>query len=389
MSLGVTHEARRMLALASDRSEEGRAALAKTMVNVSIESARALSTSEQSLMSDILCRLIATVEHEIRHELARELSRAPDALPGIVNLLANDEIEIARPLLEHSGILEDPMLVEIAQRRSDEHRMAIAARARIAEPVTDALVEHGSDDVIAALINNHGAAISHEAMAVIVAESRRVNAWCQPLLDRSDLPPGLAYQMYWWVSAALRRRILTDFEIDEQILDDAMARVARRLPPAVDEKSTEGKALALVKRMREVGALTDDFILQALRQQKIPVFVAAFAERAGISYALAWRAINHNGFESFMILAKAAGMVRNIVSYVVLILASGRVNDGVLKLNILERILVTFDRLNLDHCKRVLAYWQQAPEMREAIHRIETGMPSSHIRSRTGLRLTR
>lgn len=389
MSLGVTHEARRMLSLASDRSEGGRAQLAKTMVSVSIESARALSVGEQSMMSDILCRLIASVEHGIRHELARELSRAPDVLPGVVNLLANDEIEIARPILEHSGILDDPMLVEIAQRRSDEHRLAIAARARIEEPVTDALIEHGGEDVIAAVIGNHGAAISREAMELVVAESRRVDAWRQPLLDRADLPPGLAYQMYWWVSAALRRRILTDFEIDERTLDDAMTRAARNAPPVTDEKSTEGKALALVRRMRQVGELTDDFILQTLRQQKIPLFVAAFAERAGISYELAWRAINHNGFESLIILAKASGMVRNIVSYVVLILASARVNDGVLKLNILERILTTFDRLNLNHCKRVLAYWQQSPELREAIHRIETAERPAPAGGRPRLRIAR
>ena len=59
-------------------------------------------------------------------------------------------------------------------------------------------------------------------MDYLVSESKRVDAYQNPLVRRPDLPPELAERMSWWVSAALRQKITGRFSLDLGELDDAI-----------------------------------------------------------------------------------------------------------------------------------------------------------------------
>ncbi|MCH7646906.1 MAG: DUF2336 domain-containing protein, partial [Nitrospinae bacterium] len=72
----------------------------------------------------------------------------------------------------------------------------------------------GDVDVITTLLQNGDAEISRSLMAHLVAESKRIDKFQMPLVNRRDLPPDLAQKMYWWVSAAIRHHIVTTFDID-------------------------------------------------------------------------------------------------------------------------------------------------------------------------------
>src|SRR3546814_19537168 len=113
-------------------------------------------------------------------------------------------------------------------RRAEEHRMAIALRNDVSVAVAEALLEKSGPDVIEALIRNTDVMLSRRAMEMLVAESKRVDRFQEPLLDRADLPPELAYRMYWWVSAALRDYILKRFEIELTRRDTLCQSAARR-----------------------------------------------------------------------------------------------------------------------------------------------------------------
>src|SRR3546814_9310917 len=106
--------------------------------------------------------------------------------------------------------------------------MAIALRNDVSAAVAEALVEKAGPDVIEALIRNPDATLSRRAMEMLVAESKRFDRFQEPLLSRADLPPELAYRMYWWVSAALRDYILKRFEIDPGKIDALIQSAARR-----------------------------------------------------------------------------------------------------------------------------------------------------------------
>src|SRR3546814_7261815 len=80
-------------------------------------------------------------------------------------------------------------------RRAEEHRMSIALRNDVSVAVAEALLKKSGPDVIEALIRNTDVMLSRRAMEMLVAESKRVDRFQEPLLARADLPPELAYRM--------------------------------------------------------------------------------------------------------------------------------------------------------------------------------------------------
>lgn len=368
----VSKELQDLLVLAQEKSFDARSRLVENITDLFLSDDGRLSEHERALMSDILGKLIGQVEADIKKELANTLSKTGIELPDVAKILANDDVEIARPLLEKSVLLKDPDLVEIIRMRTDEHRMAIAMRDDVSEPVSNALVEYGGEDVIEALLNNHDSQLSKRAMEYLVAESRRVDRFQEPLLGRSDLPGDLAYRMYWWVSAALRKRILREFEVDPVVFEAAVKRAASAvMVDQGDEQSTYVRAQRLVRRMMENGELTVQFLLNALRQQRVAVFVAGMAELGSISFKTAWRIFSDKGGESFAILSKAVGIDRNQFTSIYLLVVQAREGGAVKSPGVLKDILALFDATAEANAKGALQVWQRDSAYQEAIEELD------------------
>ena len=94
------------------------------------------------LFDDVIVRLSAEIEKTALAELAIRLAPIPNAPLETVRTLARDpEVAVAGPLLSRSPRLADEDLVEIARAGSQAHLLAIGGRERLAESVTDVLVE--------------------------------------------------------------------------------------------------------------------------------------------------------------------------------------------------------------------------------------------------------
>lgn len=108
---------------------------------------------------DVLCQLAELVESEARAYVAQLLAPLDRAPGAVVVRLANDQIDVARPLLEFSTVLSDDDLIEIVHERSEDHRVAIAGRPTVTERVGTAIVETGGEQSIARLVANDNAEI--------------------------------------------------------------------------------------------------------------------------------------------------------------------------------------------------------------------------------------
>lgn len=349
-----------LLELAREKTSQARRRLFENLTDLFLSEDGRLNEHERALMNDILSKLVRSVELRLRQELAEFFARNEIDLPDIVRLLANDEIEVARPLLASSKLLRDEDLIEIVRMRTDEHRLTIAMREEISEAVTTALVEYGNGDVLEALLRNPDSKINDRAMEYLVAESRRVDRFQEPLVGREDLPPELAYRMYWWVAASLRKRIVADFDVDPLVVDQAMRHVSRSMLGR--RESGEGayiKAQRLVRRLAETGDLTPEFLLGSLRQNRIPVFVAGLAELGSIDFRTAWRIFSDPGGESLAVLAKAVGLERGQFTSVFLLVREAREGRKARSPATLKRILELFDLVSPANARGALQYWQQ------------------------------
>ena len=367
-----------LLGLAAGRSGAARAQLANAVTDLFLPAAQRLTDQQRALMTDVLGRLLGTVEMEVRRHLAEALSRSPASQPDLEARLASDSIEVARPILERSRVVRNPALMDIVIQCAEEHRMAIALRETVSPPLTEALAERGlkgsEDDVLEGLIRTEDPVLSRRAMELLVAESKRNGQFQQPLLTQNDLPADLAHEVYWWVAAALRRHILKNFVIDQAVLDPMLERAAKRAMVEYDDtQSVQSRALQLARRLNDLGELTDGFLLRTLRQGRLSLFTAAFAARAKIAFNTVWRIVTDPASESFIVLAKAVDVSRDATASLVIVLgdlgnaASARPPSAV------AEVLRLHDDLDVASARRVLNYWQLDAGLRQAIDDLNEG----------------
>lgn len=136
---------------------------------------------------EALCLLAEVVEREARAHVAQilaPLSRAPGT--ALVKL-ANDDIEVARPLLEFSTVLSDDDLIEIVTRQSEHHREAIAGRKHVTERVGEAIVRHGETASLVRLVRNAGAALGPATLTTLVERARENSEIAADLRNRSEI----------------------------------------------------------------------------------------------------------------------------------------------------------------------------------------------------------
>ena len=357
--------------MARDRAEQSRRTLFENISDLFVSADGRLSDRERVLMRDILAKLVGEIEMEVRRNLAENLAETANAPADLISLLANDEVAVARPILMRSQLLRNADLIEIVKHRTQEHRMAIATRAGLAEEVSDALIEVGEEDVITTLVQNQDAQISRLAMEYLVEQSRRVDRFQEPLLRRSDLPSELAHRMFWWVSAALRRHILDNFAIAAHDLDS-------QLEPATDaaaDAAPPSRAEALADNMHARGLLTERLVVQMLREAQVSAFTAGLARMLEINLRTVRFVVYEPGGEGLALACKALDFTRSSFATIYLLTRGaheGRRANAASDPARLSRILQFYDGLSPVQSRVALGYWRRDSAYMQAIDDLET-----------------
>ncbi len=372
-----------LLRLARDKSAAGRAALLSTLTDLFGGGEEELSPRERTLMAEILRHLVHEVEVSVRRELADRLSILGNAPPGLIVALANDTIEVAHSILLQSPLLHDLELIEVIRHRTLEHQLAIAMREEVSEPVSDALVETGSEDVITTLLGNLGASISDSTLEQLVAESKSVERYREPIVKREDLPPRLARRMYWWVSAALREHILEHYDIDPTDLDDPIVEAVEAIAPGGHERDAQtiDKLAALADELVKDRDITPDFLVRLLRQGKIAFFEVLFARHIGLRLQLARRILYEPGGEAMAIACRATGIGKPVFASIFLLSRQARPGDKLVEPGEVSTVLAFYDRLGMENARRVLQRWRLDPEYLNAIRILDEAGPDDSVES--------
>lgn len=369
-----------LLDLALDRSIEGRRALTNSIGDLfSGEQGTTLSERERALMADILRKLIRDCEMAVRRDLSERLAKADNPPHDLILALANDEFEVAQPILMQSLVLRDIELIQIIRHRTQQHQLAIAMRRSVSEFVSDALVETGSIDVIKALLENQDAKISEATMAYLAEESQRVDSYQEPLINRQDLQSELAERMYLWVSAALRRHILEHFDIHPGELDDHLEGVAKSMSSDPQQHPSDPKAArpaaaqaatALATELAKQKRITPDFLIQVLRQGEIALFEALFGKLSGLPALRLQRVLYDSGGDGLAIACRALEMPKSSFATIFLLSRKRNAGQSIVDPRDLSRTLQLFDRASPEAAKQVVKMWCRDPDYQDAIEQV-------------------
>lgn len=358
----------RLASLAREPSSEKRRQLLEEVSDLFFEGPQTRSARETELFGDVLALAARRVEMDVRRRLAERLAESPTAPRNLVTMLANDQIEVARPLLEKSGVLEDADLLDIVRRHGQAHMLAISMRPQVSAAVADALVERGDGAVLEALARNAGAELSREALEIMVARSEAEERLREPLAMRADLPPDLLHEMFWWVSRALREYILTRAPLDPQAVDAALAEAHASFRSELEaQEANLTRAEKAIRRMARLGQLKPAYLVQLLRQGSMQEFVYGFALLVDVDPATARRIIADPGREAIAVACRAAEFPLQTFSSIVLLLdtIANRNEAQPKRMSQVTQLLELYNRLPIESAQRAMRFWRIRKQTRE------------------------
>ncbi len=301
-----------------------------------------LTEWQRRTMLALLDRLIGSVEDDLRSALAARLPA--EDYEAIHAALSSAQIEIARPLLDDAAPW-DPALIALLLRRAEEHR----------------LQANGADNLLLVELSGNGdEAIAAEAMALLVAQSRRVDSFREPLLLRTELPAELEHGLVWTMAASLRAYLVCTHDVPPPVADQAIAEAAAALLSGYDEGETFATlALRLVRTLDAGGQLDDRLVARMAGEAGLPVLLAALSVRAGLSVDACWELIGDPGARGAVLLLRAARLSREAAGAILFALHG----DGDAVIAEFER----FDGVEPAGAAALLTLWRADPAYRAAV----------------------
>ena len=306
-----------LLALAHNPSTEARQRL--LMGVIALCDACPPSGEVSPVLGEIFLTLARQAEREVRKVLSEKLARAEWAPAALVNVLALDEIEIARPVLESSPLLQDEDLLRVLIEASLEHQIAVARRPLISGRVADAVIEKAEPAVLMALTSNRTAEISSEGVRRLVEHSRRIAALRGPLTRHPLLTEPLAEQLYQWVGSALRQAIAARFNVDEEALGaavyDSVQGVMRTVSPEpdpVDQGDRDEMERRLIDKLKSAGQLRAGLLIRAVREKRLSLFEHGLAALGGFAIVQVRAALSAPTPEALYYACAAVGIDRAV-----------------------------------------------------------------------------
>ena len=281
-----------------------------------------ISPQIQALLNSIFLGLVAGAEREIRKRLAEKLSTVEWAPAALINVLALDEIEIARPVIAGSPLLKDPDLIRLLIEATIEHQIEVARRPDLGASVVAAILRAAEPAVMTALAGNHSAELAPADMKRLVEAAREIAALRSPLSRHPKLTDELAMQLYIWVGQALRQSLAERFRLDPKLIEAALAQSVqeahRAAPtgqaPVVLARDGEREAMEqrLIEKLHSAGQLRPGYLVRALQEGRLSLFTVALATLGRFETSHVRRVIDSDRPELLGLACAAVGIDRSV-----------------------------------------------------------------------------
>ncbi|WP_417317522.1 DUF2336 domain-containing protein [Emcibacter sp.] len=347
-----------LIQLAHEKSAAGRTELFQSIADLLERRHHDLSSKELSLMSDILGTLFHHVEMEVRKKLAERLANRTDTSVELIILLANDEIEVARPVLMLSKLLDDENLIKIIRHKTIQHQLSITARKHLSADVCRELVTTGNDKVVVSLLANRDAKIDNETLAGLAEQARIREEIQAPLVKREDLPREVCARMYQWVSDSLKEIILQTHSISEEDINEIFSDALNDIQ---DEDNQRAGSLSaeqnLIEKLEKAGKLSPSFLMKSLGQGQVSLFELGFARLANIPVDFMASILYDRGAESLAIACHAINIDRSVFLTIYRMTREARNMDTRLDQEDIDRAYDRFNNMDPRRAQLTLHSW--------------------------------
>lgn len=256
---------------------------------------QALKPAELKLAHEIFRLMIRDAEVRVREALSANLKDNPNIPRDVALALAKDVDSVSLPMLAYSEVLTTADLVQIVNAQNSIAKMdAIAGRPTVDESVASALVERGSEQVVAKLLANPGAAVPEAAMHRAVDRFGESELVLEPLVHRAVLPVTVSERLVTHVADHLRTHLLSKHKISADVAIDLVLQTRERATVGLAMGVGDDGLAALVTQLKDNGRLTTSLILRAICMGNLRFFEHALAALAAVPVGNA-RVLVHEG----------------------------------------------------------------------------------------------
>ncbi len=251
---------------------------------------------ERQAAVEVLRLMAMDAAELVRRALAVTLKNSR-ALPRDIALkLAQDVESVAAPVLSFSPVFTDEDLVEIVEASDDLKQLAVARRQLLSEPVTRALVEHGSEQAVRTACANDNAHFSETALTGAVERFARSEAVAVAIAYRKALPPAVSERLVSMVSDQVRQHLVDAHGLSaETALSIALGARERATIDLVDQAGRATDLRAFTAHLRGHERLTPSLLLRTLAHGHMSFFEWGLAELSGVPHHRTWLLIHDAG----------------------------------------------------------------------------------------------
>jgi uncharacterized protein (DUF2336 family) len=224
-----------------------------------------------AILDDLLRRMMLEASPEARARLAARMAGSRWAPPELVRILAEDELPVAEALILRSPHLKDHDLLRLFAEGDLDRQLIVARRQGLSATLVEAVLQTGEPALLTALAGNDSAQISHDAMRRLVEASRQHGAMRTPLARHSRLTQDLAHQLQGWASAPQKALLDARFILRLQHV---------AIEPAPAEETPDER---VIEKLEKAGQLRLGYLLEALQERRLSLFVAGLARLGGFT----------------------------------------------------------------------------------------------------------
>lgn len=346
------HDSHRMYALAQNPEMNARGELAGIMGDLlKIK----LSDVEYELITDVLMGILRQAEVELRRAVAERLSVMNDIPLRMVLSLANDEIEVADPVLRRSSVLSDMDLIYIVKAQGVEHGRSVATRPNLSEPLIEILLENQDIPTAITLTKNKSVHFSDVVLGEFVEMAKTSEALAKPLILRKELSKEMLKSLYEYVGEEIKNRATIDFETSSsKAVLEVVDSVVDGLSQNLDGDLTPSRHLmAHAELLLERGSLTPDLLTENLRRGQMAEFIAMFSVYCSLPKSITVSILQQEHGQGLAVACKALKFKKSEFVNMYLMTARLRQNSIVTQSN-LSRALAYFDKIKASDARAIL-----------------------------------
>lgn len=350
-----------MMQLAQDTTKIGRYRLVNAVSQFFEQ--KDLTEKEKRLASEIMMSLINQAEMDLREALAERLSVLDNVPSEVIIFLAHEPISVAKPLLQHSPVLNDVDLLYIIAGKGEEYWRTIAGRDRLSPSVTARLIDTGDAKTGLALINNRRITLQRSNINKLIRASLKAEELQAPLLRRPEIDSDMAISLYVCVSETLRHEISRRFLTLPSTIEASLGALVEELTlEAKGSQQVTAEMVILARRFAERGEISPVIMIKTLRRGQISFFVALLAERLGLAPDVIVRLVQKEGGKPFAVVCRSTGMMKSEFASIFLLTRELSTGDKVVDQNELAAAIEYYDTLREFDAQRAVKDWIKNPE---------------------------